>query len=248
MWHQSFVQILESSYEKMKLKNPQYSRRAYARKLGISSGMLSDVSNGKARFTKKRAHEIIEKLEIPAKEKARFLVLLGKSSEIVQDLPPSEKYLILHDWIYRSILFAYDIEKFKATPELMSEKLGLPINEVKTRIATLLEVGLLRETEEGEIIRSKVIWRVPQESSKDFFHKLYAVNLDVAKKAIKEVPAAQRDFTTITFAGNSKQLDTVRKEIQELYEKTFAIMEEPQTDRVYQMSVFLHPIDVKGLL
>ncbi|WP_374073332.1 TIGR02147 family protein [Bdellovibrio bacteriovorus] len=248
MWHQSFVQILETSYEKMKLKNPQYSRRAFARKLGISSGMLSDVTKGKARFTKKRAFEIIEKIEIPKKEKARLLVLLGKSSEIAQDIPASDKYLILYDWVYRTILFAFDIEKFKPTADILSEKLGLPLAEVQDRIATLLELGLLHENEDGEILRSKVIWRVPQENSKDFAHKLYASNIEVAKKAITQVSAAQRDFTTVTFAGNSEQLDKVRQEIQELYARTLAIMEEPQTDRVYQMSIFLHPLDVKGFV
>lgn len=248
MWYQSFLQILESSYNKIRQKNPQYSRRAYARKLGISSGMLSDVINGKARFTKKRAGEIIEKLELSPKEKARLMVLLGKSSAVTRDIPASDKYLILSDWVYRSIMFAYDIEKFQITPQLLSAKLGLSLADVQDRITTLIDLGLLTENQDGVIARSKVIWRVPKESSKDFAHRLYKLNLQVAKKAITQVPAQDRDFTTITFAGNSEQLDKVRKEIQELYERTMAIMETPQIDRVYQMSVFLHPIDVKGLV
>lgn len=248
MWQKSFVKLLESSYQKLVAKNPRYSRRAFAKKIGVSSGTLSDVLKQKTRLTPERALEIMERLDLSMRDRSRMLVLLGKSEKIRQQLSSSKEYTVMENWLYRTVLFAFDIETVSMTPEILSEKLGIPQEKISTIVEHLLELKLLTQSDDGKITRTKVMWTVPDSFVESFAHNIYFQNLELAGKAVKKMPAAQRDFTTLTFAGNSRQLGEARKEISKFYEKMLALMEEPATDNVYQISVFLHPLLTKDLL
>lgn len=71
------IRILLNDYEQRKQRNARFSKRAYARYLGISSGRLADLLNGRTRLSVRLAQKIAEKLGISDTEKQDFIYLVS---------------------------------------------------------------------------------------------------------------------------------------------------------------------------
>ena len=63
MESQELIQsILIREFTEAQAKNPAFSQRAFAKRVGLSSGAMSSLLNGKRRISKKIAIRLVEKL------------------------------------------------------------------------------------------------------------------------------------------------------------------------------------------
>lgn len=244
MWKKKFVEVLEQSYARMLVKNPRFSRRAFARKIGISSGTLSDLTRFKTQITLERAQEILNLLELSPAEKARMNVLMGKSGEISASLQTERECEFLEDWKDRALLCAYDLDRDARVIESICQNFGMSEKEFEERSKKLLREGFLSLNEDGILVRNKVIWKTKDGEASESVHRMHRASLELGLEALEALPLEERDFTSMMFAGNSEQLAQVRQEIRSFYEKVLAIMEEPPADSVFQIAVQLHPVRV----
>lgn len=70
------IEILIYDYEMRRTRNPRFSKRSYAKLLGVSSGRLTDLMNEKISLSEKMALSVYKKLDLPLGEQELFLSLV----------------------------------------------------------------------------------------------------------------------------------------------------------------------------
>ncbi|RYZ78410.1 MAG: TIGR02147 family protein, partial [Proteobacteria bacterium] len=69
--------------------------------------------------------------------------------------------------------------------------------------------------------------------------------LDLAKRAISEIPVEKRDFSTLSFAGCAETFAEMVKEIRNCHERVVAIAESgAEKNVVYRLNINLFPYPV----
>ncbi|MEK2644262.1 DUF4423 domain-containing protein [Bdellovibrio sp. BCCA] len=70
------VDILKYDYESRRQRNPRFSKRSYAKFLGISSGRLADLMNERIPLSEKMALLVYKKLDVTSEDQEHFLNLV----------------------------------------------------------------------------------------------------------------------------------------------------------------------------
>src|SRR5690348_4546236 len=65
--------LLRQKLEEAKIRNSSWSQRAFAKKLGLSSGALSEIMTGKRPLSMKARKKIIDRLQLSPDERRRLL-------------------------------------------------------------------------------------------------------------------------------------------------------------------------------
>jgi uncharacterized protein (TIGR02147 family) len=166
-----YQKILYSELERRKTKNENYSLRAFARDIGISSSRLSEIFNDKQGLSKAKAVQIAKKLKFNRQkelwfsnlveaEHSRSFMLREKAGESVKthkkivethENIPLEKIDEYANWYYFAIRRLTGSKSFNPDPIWISEKLNIPKNIAKTALENLLLLGILVRDEAGHI-------------------------------------------------------------------------------------------------
>ena len=77
----SYIDILKNDYSARSSLNHSYSLRAYARDLGISSSMLSELFNYRRKLSTKKAEQILKRINLSEREANVFMALVKKESD-----------------------------------------------------------------------------------------------------------------------------------------------------------------------
>ena len=71
--------------------------------------------------------------------------------------------------------------------------------------------------------------------------------LGLAQNRIDQVDVKEREYSSITMAINTKNLAKAKKLTQEYKEEMLELLEKGPLDEVYQLSIQLFPLSVKGV-
>lgn len=245
-WEASFAVILRQQYEKLRDKNPRYSMRSFAKKLGISIATLSQVMRSQLKLSRKRAIVISKKLELSARDKKRVRMLLGQQAELEKVLMSPEDQELQADWVTSAILYSFDLDQESPSAAELAKRLSISVLDAEKKINELIKRNYLEKDEEGRLFRPDKIWKTPDGDVNEFVRKTHESNLELTAKAFRKIPIEERDYTALMFAGNRRQLEAVRKEIRHFYDRILVIMEESPRDELYQMAISLYPINFDG--
>lgn len=241
-----FVRILKKNFESLRAKNPRFSLRAFAKKAGVSIGTLSEVMSRKLKLSAARMEKIVGDLNLPERERARFLMMLGKRTEFPKEKLSAEGQEILVDWVYRSVLFSFDLDGHKPTLADLSRRLGISETEAQVRVRRLLDTRFLQENA-GVVSRVQKYWTTSDREGDDFVRRMHLSNLELGRKILEEGSPAERDFTSLIFTGSRTQTDRLREEIRAFYDRALLIMEEEPRDELFQLAISFYPINfMKG--
>jgi len=73
--------LLREKYLCIKSRNPQFSLRGFAVKLGISSGSLVDFMKGNRNFSSRKLESVLDKLDLSTEERNKFEAILDENDE-----------------------------------------------------------------------------------------------------------------------------------------------------------------------
>ena len=230
--------------------NPKYSLRAFAGALGVQSGFLSKILNGQRRVTPKSIEKFGRKLGLTEDQIQSYLPTSAAPAELRTVAVPNFKNLaedhfqVISDWYHFAILELATIKGFQPKPRWISAKLGLPIAETEEAIARLVRLGYVT-------IRRNGAWKLGEghtttlgiDIQTQALQKLQSQVLEMAKRALYDVPGDFRDQSTMTVAVDSDRLDEAKKMIRTFRRKLATYLETGEKrDSVYQLSVALYPV------
>ncbi len=228
--------ILEDELKKRRELNPHYSLRGFAKYLGTSPATLSQVISGKRSLGKKSTAKILDKLglkpdlEIKLKKKRYKLTLDEQTFELISD------------WHYFAILNLSEVKGAKADPRWVASRLGITPEKANRAIALLKNLGVIEIYQDKSFKRIapaiKTTDEVPSGAIRNFHQGL----LKKAQLAIESVPINEREFRSITFAGNSQKMKKAKELIKQLKDLVEETMESGSKDQVFQFSIQLFPL------
>lgn len=241
--------FLNEIIQSRRSKNPRYSLRAFARDLKISPARLSGLLNGYALPGKLVRDHIVGELNLEAKQRERFLYLVGKYLQERKDsraphVLDDNELQLLPDWRHFAILNIMEIADFQSDSSWISNRLGLTEAEVKDSLEKLLQAGLA--VEEGGKLRptysnTSSSHDIPS-SALRHFHRQF---LNIASKAMDEVPVDQRDITSLILAGDSLNLGKVKLLAKQFRKEACSILENGRRDELYNISIQIVPVTKK---
>jgi plasmid maintenance system antidote protein VapI len=74
--------VLQAHFSEARVKNPQYTLRAFARKIRMGSGALSEVLSGRRKVSAKLAKKISENLGLSPEERAKIIEAFDKARKL----------------------------------------------------------------------------------------------------------------------------------------------------------------------
>lgn len=235
-------QILWRKFEQSKEANPSYSLRAFAKRLGVSSGALSLIMNGKRNVSFKLAKKISLILGLEQEESAN---LLGRAQESQYVQLEMEQFKVMSEWYHFAILNLIKLKTCQHKPLWMATRLNLPLDTVQKAIERLIKLGHLK------VVRGKYQRQKPSLSTSDDISDLtlkraHQENLRLAARQLDRVSTPHRDYTALTMAVDPKTLPLVKKQIRQFQDEIALIMEKQNATEVYKMCIQLFPLTELG--
>jgi len=250
MWETAFQQVLREQYALYLEKTGRASAlRSFANQIDLSPSSTSELLSGKLSWHLRpsRAQLILDRLELLPEVRDRLLRLMSVDVQGGRSELRRADYDLLTNWVYPAVLFSYELGPEHRTVSGVATRLGLAEKTVWEITENLLSRGLIERDGEDKFKRTQAFWTTTDNIPDSVIEEHHRSNLDLAKQALDELTVDERDFTSLTFAGTSDGLATLKKEIRKLYELALALMRNSDTNtEVYRMSVQVFPIKSKN--
>lgn len=242
MWQGYVRQILRKKLQDNRKKNPAFSLRALARKLELSPGALSEVLNGKRKLSRQGTARVLEKIPLEPAERAKLAQLLDHDRTDVRVLLTPQVSELVARWHYFALLSLFELDRPPRTPRTMAKALNLPLAKVEDALETLIELGFLGKGTDGSYLYFGQHFTTTDNVPSAAIRAAHVEDMRLAKQALSGLSSDERDFTSITFAGNKKNLTKAKKEVRRFRDRIYTLMAGPEKNHVYKMSVQLYPV------
>lgn len=240
--------LLQKKFRESQLKNPRFSQRAFAQKLGVSSGALSEIMKGKRAISAAQKKRMAEALQLSPQEQLDFF-----DEDLPENLKPVrheyfrlsvDQFHLISDWWHYAILNLLRTKGFQPEQSWLATRLGLPTKVVTDAWDRLMRLGHLKR------VNGKVTREHPRiETTDDFFdlsvRKSHVEDLKLIERSLLEGRVDERDHTSMTIAINKKNMKKA-KELIRIFQDQFA--EEVEVgprelgDEVYRLSISFFPL------
>jgi uncharacterized protein (TIGR02147 family) len=249
----AFQKMLLTKYEELRSKNSKFSRRAFARKLGISSGAISEIVNGQRKISLKLAGRISARLGLDPQERSEVLSIFKSDSDSAVALRQKKAYLqlsadqfrLIADWYHFGILTLMRTQSFKSDRKWIASRLGLPQSGVDKAIDRMKRLGLVSEDRRGWLSRSKEQYRTSDDIANASIRSAHKQYLDKAKESLDRDAVIERDFSSTMITMNLDKLDRAKEVIRKFQDELTTELEAEPGSEVYQLCVQLFPLSKK---
>lgn len=245
--------MIRQEFQNRALKNNNYSLRAFARDLGLTSGNLSDVLNKKTGLSLTKASLVAPKLNFRKEDQQLFLKLVeislgndkNKNQSQLQILNSDSSYITLADdyyrvlteWYYFALVELVRVIDFQNDDEWIAKRLGILESEVRPAVERLLRVELLKETH-GELIQTYDYFISPSGTPSDTARKFHKQILERAALAVDHQAIEERNFTSGFLRVRKSDLPNIANRIKEFRREMAAEIESGEGhDSVYAFSI-----------
>jgi uncharacterized protein (TIGR02147 family) len=223
-------------------KNPNFSMRAFAKKMGVAQSAVSEILSGKRDVTREYARRILAGLDRSPTEIDQIVEPHSGHVEPYHSLDIDTFHLI-SDWYYYAILSVAETDGFKSCPNWIANRLGISVNTVKKAIDRLVRLGLINYDKKKKILKvTGEQYEAVSSVATVALKKASRQNLDLAQKALDETDFEERDFTAITLCFDPKNMLEAKKFIKSFRRRFCKAMESREKKEVYKLSIQLFPL------
>jgi uncharacterized protein (TIGR02147 family) len=257
-------EFLRADFTERKSKNPGFSIRAMASKLGLNSSTLTRIFSGKRNLSKNLLPIFIKFLGLRTKEAEYFTHLAGfcqakservrmaeygalatlrngRTKEVSED-----RYAFYEQWYFTAIRELLRIFPFNGDYGALSRMFEPPITvpEAKRAVNLLLRLGFIDKVGTSYAVRDASIttgetW---QGMAVERFHQ---DTLAKAVEALEHIPREERDFSTMTMCYSAQGYKKARETLMHAREELTRIEEcDNAANRVYQINLQLFPLTI----
>lgn len=238
--------------------NPKFSLRAFARKLGLSPGGLTQVLSRKKRLSLSRAHEISKKLGLDSERADLFLDLVQIDStsnlelkaelikrinlkygqkEAVYDLTV-DQFKLISDWFGLAILEYLSIGRIQTSTSQISRYFNLSTNVVDLTLERLERLELIERSPEGLWKRVTDRLMVHAAQPNQAVRSYYSSVLEKVNESIQSQAPQEKVIGTEVFNFDPADLKKAQKITEEYFQQMLALSHKAKpSSHVYQLFV-----------
>ncbi len=244
---------LKESLAQSRAKNPNYSLRAFAKKLNVSPAALSEFLSGRRRFSKKMAERIADRLLLSPLERDELLrgfSILPRTKMNTKAKGPCKPYIqinmdhyhVISDWYHFAILSLAETKGFQSDSKWIAERLGLRNYEVLSALERLERLGMLEKNSKGRLVATGVQYSTSDEIANIAIRKSHLQDLEIARSSLENDPVDQRDFTSVTMAIDPERLGEAKKMVREFRDQLCRYLEGGKKSEVFKMCFNMVPL------
>lgn len=245
------VSLLRERLHTTKLRNPRFSLRAFAKRLGVDHSTLSQVLRGRRALS---AHDLavvgkrmglseraIREHQLVSKKRP----LTKSSSEVIRGYQLDlDTFQLLSAWHHYAILELVAVRGFKADSRWIAGTLDIPVEEVNIALQRLLRLGLLEMAKRnrwvdksGDAEFHSVALKEP--AANQFEEEIH----ELAISAIKRVPSHHRVQRQMVTAFDSRDLSRVTMLADRFVDEVRSMAASRKSkDDVYQLEISFLPL------
>ena len=239
--------ILLEEFLTIQARNPRYSMRSYAKKIGISQPAVSEMLSGKRAITKKTAEKILLGLDKSPFEISEIMKSEPENKDTFKSLD-METYHLIADWHYYGILSLAETDNFQSSPAWISKRLGISERIATEAIERLLKLDLLeRDPKTKKLKPTHEQLEALSEVAKPALKKACRQNIELASAALDETEFIERDFTAITLCFDPDRMAEAKKMIKNFRRNFSKVMESKKKKEVYKLTIQLFPLTKRGV-
>jgi uncharacterized protein (TIGR02147 family) len=246
-----------------KRKNPVYSVRAAARRLGVNSGTLTRLLNGTRRLGPDLLPRVIDFLGLKRREAEYFTLLVhfnqtadaaakktlyleilkrrGENRRII----PEEHYEFFTEWYYSALHELIRIHPGIHDCATLGALLNPPITGPMARraIEAMIRLGFVKKNHGGGFSPTEQFVTTAETWKGVAIHSFQAAMAGMAVRALDRFPKEERDFSTLTVSLSPASFDRARSALKHAWEEIAGIEKtELSPDRVYHVNLQLFPL------
>ena len=238
----AIAQLLKKELEKRQKNNPAYSLRAFANFLEMSPAALSQVMSGKRGISVKRLEKITETLGLSPKDQLKVMEVESSESRKTA-LIKEDEFALISEWYHFAILSLGELDENQADARWIASRLNITAAAANKALSRLLRMGII-EVQNGKFKQVgdpiKTTTDIPSSSIKNYHKGVLALG----QNKLDTVPVNLREFSSITMAVNTRNLEKAKKLTQQYKQQMLKLMEKGKQDEIYQLSIQLFPLSV----
>jgi uncharacterized protein (TIGR02147 family) len=253
--HDSPASRLRSELERLRARNPRFSQGAFARKIGLSSGRLSELLSERRLFTLELGKKIAQRLEWDDATSSLFFraihrtrrsrKALRKELQIARPLRfhhiKDDEFSLIADWYHFAVLSLAETVDFDAKPAWIARRLGITRAQGREAVDRLRRLDLLK-MHRGKLVPTHRDLATASGTPSQALRLSHKQSIAQASDALEEVPLRFRDITSITMAVDISKVDAARDLIRDFRRKLSAFMETGARSEVYNLNIQLVPV------
>lgn len=264
--HRAF---LRDYYAAEKARGRGFSYRAFARRAGLKSpNYLKLVIDGGRNLSSTMASRFAEVCGLTGDAAAYFIELVAfdqaktsaERNASYARLSAFPRYRTIHkldlaqaayhsSWFIPAVRELAVRKDFRAEPEWIAKRIRPAISraEAERALATLFELGLLVRGPRGKVSQAEPLVSTGPETAGMHVVNFHKTMIARASASIDEVPAPQRDISSLTLAVGPEGLRTLKQRIQRFRRELLEASElEADPKEVVQVNFQLFPLTQCG--
>lgn len=234
--------FMQQQLKQRQSKNSKFSLRAFARLVQTDASSLSKILNGTRIPSSKTIYVWIDRLKLTDEEAVQ---LLRAASDANTFNPLSSDFFeSTYSWVHPILLEAAKLPDFSDKVSTLAGTFGMTEEQITQTVDYLVENKILSKNSKENTYTPTNLTTVPIPYTTELRRNLQKKYLDLAHKAVEEVPFEKRDNRTLTVAIHSEDLPAIREIIHEAQSKINKLSERrrSQVNTVYNFSSALYPI------
>jgi len=240
--------MLHAELERRTRHNSNYSMRAFARDLGLTSSRLSEILSKKQGLSRKVAERIAETIGLPPGERTFFCDLVEAqharskakrdmarkrcrrhSRDNARRLIGLDVFETISQWYHMAILELVTIDGFVADIDWIADALEIDRQMAAAAVDRLVRLNML-EWNNGFLVCLAPITSTPMDIPSAAIKSFHAQMLEKAKHALFARPILERDAASVIFSIKKTQLPEL-KELNLQFRRKIAQLADATPDR-----------------
>ena len=206
-------------------RNPRYSLRSYARRLGIGYSDLSKILRGTRKVTEKMYARIKDSLPV-------------EMASPVYTSIDQDQFRLISEWYHFAILALVKTAGFQPRFGWIAKRLGISPLQARTAVERLERLKLL-SCRKGWRVLSANTTTVSNASTSGALRRLQTAALQNAIRAVDEIPVEERDQSTFFMAIDRSRLPEAIRRLDKYRREICEYLEAGTADDVFCLSTSL---------
>lgn len=234
-------ELLQEQVTAKQARNPAYSIRSFSRSLKISHSALSEILRGKRKVGTRLGLRIAEALMLDQADRQKLFTQSRKASPRKALELAADQFSVIADWHHFALLSLAETKGFRSEPAWIARRLGCTLAEATAAIERLLRLGLLQQKGRKLSVSGQSL-AAPDGIPNAAIRRSHQQFLAHAQQALETLPLEERDFTTITVAGDPARLPEARERIRKFRDELSAFLDGGAKKEVFQLGLQLIPL------
>ncbi len=232
----SVIDRLNEEYFSRLSKNPSYSKRSFAKRIGIDQSMLGKLMSGKLKPSEKMTEYLQSVLRLASSDStgkpSRYSLLPGKILET-----------LLSDLKFFTVMELAKTKSFEGSLKYISQRIDTSERHVQMLLENMQKINLAKKRKnKWEISPNNFCWTQFEQTTnvkKEYQKRV----LEKAIESIDTVAFEERENANLVFAIPQDKVTLLKRVIDEFLDKVNNIsVAEDESDEVYQLAVALYPV------